>query len=196
MISGVHCMIGWLDSIRNACGRRVRSQQSYWFRGEIKITPAVTTTRQLMRWNWRIVLEEYHKTKLVEQRAFRDLACCAAETPRQHSTLTPISTPEEIALSNQIMVLLWAANHMKWLTHVGKIETGLRLTYFDAEGVTFSYLPVDFTLDLISVTGMNVDLACGVIFVVCIFYTGIVSTSKKNTRGKVCGLRSLLPGRH
>ena len=43
-------MIWWLRSIRIAWGQKFRGQQSCWFKGEIKITPAVTALLQSLCW--------------------------------------------------------------------------------------------------------------------------------------------------
>ncbi len=51
-ISCVYFMIWWLFSIRNAWGHEVKSQQSCRLKGEIRITPAMTTELQLSHWNW------------------------------------------------------------------------------------------------------------------------------------------------
>ncbi len=94
MISGVYFMIWWLHSIRSAWGQEVRSQLSCWFRGEIKITPAVTTSLQFLHRNWRILVQEYKKAKPIKQRVFWALACSAAQSNmvNQYSSMTMIST--------------------------------------------------------------------------------------------------------
>ncbi len=76
MISGVNIRTWWLCSIRNASGHEARSQQRCSLGGEIKITPAVTSTLQFLHWNERILVQEYSKAKPIEQKMFWDLACC------------------------------------------------------------------------------------------------------------------------
>ncbi len=72
----------WLHSVRNAWGHQVRSQQSCWVKGEIRITPDVFALQWKSWFQIMIMVQLHNKAKPVKQKVFMDLACSAAERSR------------------------------------------------------------------------------------------------------------------
>ncbi len=129
MISGVYYVLGCLHSFRSAGGRGVRSQQIWGHNGEIDAVrwDAVITILYFLHWNGRVLLWEYSNAKLVEQEAFWDLECPAAETLRR--LIKTVLWPSHVLRSNSFQpIKLWfyfslpiTCMLLKLLTYFGKM---------------------------------------------------------------------------
>ncbi len=125
---GVCCMVKWLR-VSEVLVVVLRSQQSWWFEGEIEFTLGVTTTLQFLHWNWRILPSEHDKLKLVEQEPLWHLACPAVKTPGWlvNTVLWPwLVLQNELFCAIQVMVLLQYVCYSNGSLILEKLKCGHR----------------------------------------------------------------------
>ncbi len=145
-ISGVNFIIRWLHSVRNVWGHEVWSQQSCWFKGEIKVIPAYFIfCAEMDSFGSRNATKPNLSNKkslenlLVPLQRDQDGQSIQSIQPWSwHGIHFPLYLTDFIQIHPTTFLCYHQPNwsmFLKWLIYFGTIEMGSWLTYFGG-GIT------------------------------------------------------------